>query len=348
MSLGCIMLDIAGVTLNATEREMLQHPQVAGVILFSRNYASPAQLQELTQQIHALRHPRLLIAVDHEGGRVQRFREGFTRLPAAALIGQHYAQDPRQALAVAEQLGWLLAIELLSSGVDFSFAPVLDLCHGISAVIGDRAWHTDPTVVSRLTQASVRGMARAGMKAVGKHFPGHGGVTADSHTEQAIDKRTLAELQQSDIIPFAQLIANDLPAIMPAHVIYPAVDALPVGYSQRWLQDILREELQFQGAIFSDDLSMQAADIAPGLSYTDRARRALQAGCDCVLICNQPEHAAIVLESLQIKPQPTAQIRLARMHGKTVCGWSELQQQSAWQQAQRLALTLIDHNESEG
>lgn len=326
------MLDIEGTSLTPEARERLAHPRTGGVILFTRNFESVAQLQALTAQIRALRDPRLLIAVDHEGGRVQRFRDGFTRLPPAASLGRAYDADHQCGIDLAEQAGWLMAAELRAVGVDFSFAPVLDLAHGVSGVIGDRAFHRRPESVAALAQAYVRGMRRAGMQAVGKHFPGHGAVREDSHLTLPVDGREMAEIEAHDLRPFAML-ADTLAGIMPAHVVYTQVDELPAGFSRFWLQEILRRRLGFSGAIFSDDLSMAGAEFAG--NYPQRARAALAAGCDMLLVCNHPEGAAEVLAELEAaETDPVAQVRLARMHGQGhVDGLAGVQQLPAWKAA---------------
>lgn len=311
MSLGPVMLDLRGPDLAPDEIELLRHPLVGGVILFSRNYTGLDELVELTSRIHALRTPPLLIAVDHEGGRVQRFREGFTRLPPAARFGQLYERDRKSAFEHAEQAGWLMAAELLAVGVDFSFAPVLDVDTGRSKVIGDRAFHHDPDALSALAKAYCKGMKAAGMAAVGKHFPGHGHVREDSHEEIPVDKRSLEDLLMLDIIPFERLAGSGIAGMMPAHVIYPQVDSKPAGFSRIWLDGILRQRLGFQGAIFSDDIVMAGAATAGG--YPDRARAALQAGCDMVLVCNNQTAAIEVIQNLEWEPHPLTQVRLMRM-----------------------------------
>jgi len=338
MSLGPVMMDLEGTEISQREMELLQNPLIGGVILFTRNFESIDQITRLVAAIHAVRAPHLLVAIDHEGGRVQRFHQGFTRLPPASVFGRIYGEDADKARAYAEKAGWLLAAELRAIGVDFSFAPVLDLAHGVSGVIGDRAYHARPEVVATLAYASMRGMLRAGMHAVGKHFPGHGGVAEDSHLASPVDHRELEVLMKQDIVPFARMIANDLSGIMPAHVIYDQVDDRPAGYSKIWLQDILRNRLRFQGVIFSDDLSMEAAGIAGG--YGSRAQHALEAGCDMVLVCNHPEAVAEVVEALKDYNNPTSQMRLVRMHGKLEKGYAELHNSREWNKVSKLIAGL--------
>ncbi|MBI1732512.1 MAG: beta-N-acetylhexosaminidase [Gammaproteobacteria bacterium] len=313
MSLGPIMLDLNGPALSAQERELLRHPLIGGVILFTRNYESPEQLAELTAAIHTVRKPPLLIAVDHEGGRVQRFRAGFSPLPPCRAYGKLHGKSPARALALAQQGGWLMAAELRALGVDLSFAPVLDLDRGVSGVIGDRAFHRDPEMVALLARRFMEGMKAAGMAAVGKHFPGHGSVSADSHHAAPVDNRALEDIRLSDLVPFERLIHSGLPALMPAHVIYPGVDTLPAGFSPRWLRDVLRGQLEFRGAIFSDDIAMAGAEAVG--DFPARADAALGAGCDMVLICNNQPEAIRVLDSLTFTADPVSQSRVMRLHG---------------------------------
>ena len=330
MTLGPLMLDLEGPFLNDRERDMLRHPLVGGVILFSRNYEDRPQLTNLTTEIHSLRKPALLIAVDHEGGRVQRFRSGFTELPPLAALGERYRNEPGRALSAAEDCGWLMAVELRAVGVDFSFAPVLDLFSKTSAVINDRAFHADPEVVARLAKAYIRGMHAGGMAAVGKHFPGHGTVSADSHCDSPIDRRSYYDIAHRDLIPFRRLAVAGLEGIMPAHVVYPQVDSVPAGFSAIWMRQILRGELEFQGAIFSDDLNMAGA--ATMGDHVERARSAMGAGCDMILLCNNPQGVAALLSDLQMKVEPITQVRLMRMHGRhPQINHSDLQQDSRWQ-----------------
>lgn len=313
MTLGPLMLDVAGAELCSEDRQRLAHPLVGGVILFSRNYHDPAQLAALTAEIHAIKPVPLLIGIDQEGGRVQRCREGFTRLPPMRALGEIWNEHPQRARELARETGFILASELRAHGVDFSFAPVLDLDYGASSVIGDRAFHADPHAVFQLGQAVMLGMKDAGMAACGKHFPGHGFVKADSHVAIPVDERTLAEIAIADLVPFRLMIEAGLAAIMPAHVIYPEIDDRPAGFSRVWLQKVLRRELDFDGAIFSDDLCMEAAGVAGGI--VDRVIAALDAGCDMALVCNRADLADEVLANLKIDWPATARARLARMHG---------------------------------
>lgn len=313
MTLGPIMLDLEGTELVPAERELLQHPLVGGVILFSRNFYDRDQLRSLVRDIHGVRQPPLLVAVDHEGGRVQRFRAPFTRLPAAARLGQLYDHDATRACRLAESCGWVMAVELRDVLIDFSFAPVLDLGHGRSTVIGDRALHRDPAVVAELGRRLMLGMQRGGMMAVGKHFPGHGTVEADSHVCGPVDTRPLETIRMQDMLPFERMIHYGLSALMPAHIVFPCVDSSPVGFSRIWLDEILRGQMGFQGALFSDDISMAGASSAGG--YPDRVRAALHAGCDMVLVCHNRSAVVSLLAELEPYRNPVSASRLARMHG---------------------------------
>ncbi len=332
MSLGPIMLDLEGVELTPEERELLAHPGVGGVILFSRNFASVDQLEALVSEIHALRRPRLLVAVDHEGGRVQRFRDGFTLIPVAGHLGRVFDQDPHRGRRLAETAGWVMAVELRAVGIDFSFAPVLDIDHGASEVIGDRAFHAHPDVVTDLGRHWIKGMHEAGMAATGKHFPGHGAVAADSHTDLPVDRRDYKDIYAHDIVPFKRLVHHGLAAVMPAHVVYAEVDARPAGFSAFWLQDVLRKRLGFQGVIFSDDLNMAGA-AAGGETFADRATLARQAGCDMLLVCNNRAGAIEVVEHIGDPHDPVSYLRLARMHGRHDITRRQLHSMGKWQEA---------------
>jgi beta-N-acetylhexosaminidase len=314
MSLGPVMLDIEGTQLTADDKKKLLHPLVGGVILFTRNYSSLCQLAQLTAEIHALRAPPLLIAVDHEGGRVQRFREDFTRLPPMRELGIIWDEHPVKARHLAQQTGYVLAAELRAAGVDLSFTPVLDMDHGQSCIIGDRAFHHKPQAIADLAHSLMSGLKSGGMTAVGKHFPGHGYIEADSHIEVPVDERAYLDIEENDLIPFRKMIGFGLAGIMPAHVIYPQVDAHPAGFSEIWLKKILRGELGFEGCIFSDDLNMEGAAIAGNM--LQRAESALNAGCDMVLVCNNPEAANTLLKELQWDISAISVVRLARMRGQ--------------------------------
>lgn len=308
------MLDVAGLDLTAEDEHRLGNPLVGGVILFARNYQSPSQLLRLTTAIRALRDPPLLIAADHEGGRVQRFRLGFTEIPPMRRLGAAWDADQAEGLRLAHATGYVIGSELRCHGVDFSFAPVLDLDYGASSVIGDRALHSEPHAVAELGLALVEGLRSAGVRAVGKHFPGHGYAHADSHHEVAVDERELAEIKRRDLLPFARC-APALGGIMPAHVVFPAIDPLPAGYSARWLREVLRTELGFSGVIFSDDLSMAGAHAEGGIC--SRAAKALNAGCDMVLVCNSPESADELLTGFPHYQDQAAALRMT-MHARTI------------------------------
>lgn len=333
MSLGPIMMGLAGTGLDAEERELLRQPQVGGVILFSRNYESPAQIAALTAEIHALRDPPLLIAVDQEGGRVQRFRAGFTPLPAVARLGELFDSDPARARHCAEATGWLMAAELRSVGVDMSFAPVLDLARGVSQVIGDRAFHRDAATVAGLAREYVRGMRRAGMVATGKHFPGHGSVAQDSHLELPVDPRPYRVLAGEDLLAFERMVGHGIEALMTAHVVYRDVDPAPATFSRFWLQEVLRRRFGFQGVIFSDDLHMGGAEGVGDMSA--RARAALDAGCDMLLVCHGTGPVAQLVEALAQWNNPVSQLRLVRMHGRGGAGYEELRRDPRWREAVR-------------
>lgn len=310
-AIGQLMLDVEGKTLTTDETQLIAQPEVGGVILFSRNVESPEQVRALTDSIRAIK-PNILIAVDQEGGRVARFRDGFSPLPSMGKLGELFNTDPIQALELAYATGYLMASEVLAVGVDFSFAPVLDV-NGVSAVIGDRAFHTHPTAITALTAEFMRGMKSAGMATTGKHFPGHGSVAPDSHHDDAHDDRPFDEIFRHDMQPFMRNLPL-LDAVMPAHVVFTQVDDKPAGFSPTWVQGIIRKQLGFDGVVFSDDLSMKAAHVAGDAGK--RLQSALLAGCDMGLVCNDRESALIALETLQKNPNLTksdSQQRLAKM-----------------------------------
>lgn len=332
MTLGPLMIDLEGTELQPIERELLQHPLVGSVILFARNYADPAQLQKLVADIHAVRSPALIVGVDHEGGRVQRFREGFSRLPPLRRIGHEHDASPREGLALARELGWLMAAELRAVGVDLSFAPCVDLDYGVSEVIGDRSLHARSGVVGELAVAYMHGMRAAGMVATAKHFPGHGAVVADSHHALPIDRRPLADLEP-DIAPYRVLIANGLAGIMVAHVLYPEIDDVPASASQRWIRGYLRNELRFQGVVFADDLSMAGAAAVGGI--VERAEKALAAGCDVLPVCNHRDSVIALLEGFQPQADAAAALRRVRLRGRGQSTPESLQASAEWRAAQR-------------
>jgi beta-N-acetylhexosaminidase len=300
LPLGPVVLDPAGPALGDDDRKRLLHPAAGGVILFAHNFQNTSQLIELTNEISSLRIPELPICVDHEGGRVQRFTQGFTTIPPMRQLGVLWDRDREKAKRAARAVGTIIAAELGAHGLDFSFTPVLDLDYGSSSVIGHRAFHYDPTAVGLLAAQLIEGLAGGGMAAVGKHFPGHGFVTADSHHAVPRDERPLKDVMRKDVLPYQAAIKAGLAAVMPAHVIYPLADAEPAGYSKYWLQDVLRGKLGFEGLIYSDDLSMEGASTAGGVP--ERARAALAAGCDQVLLCQNPQGQEELLESLASVP----------------------------------------------
>jgi beta-N-acetylhexosaminidase len=309
---GPLMIDIDGFDLTEADCQRLRHPSVGGVILFARHFESREQLTKLTRRIHKLREPGLLIAVDHEGGRVQRFRsDGFTALPAMAKIGRLWMRDPMRAMSLATSTGLILAAELRACGVDLSFAPVLDLDYGVSKVIGDRSFHRDPRVVAMLARALVQGMSMVGMAACGKHFPGHGAVAADSHHAMPVDPRTLTRILKEDAAPYEWLGDIVLPAVMPAHVIYPKVDDKPAGFSRRWIQDVLRQKLAYDGVIFSDDLTMEGAKVVGDIKA--RATAAIEAGCDMILVCNRLDLVDELLAGWTYQQDPRSIERVNRL-----------------------------------
>jgi len=327
------MVDVSGLELTPEDRDVLRHPLVGSVILFTRNYADSEQLGRLVADIHAVRTPALVVAVDQEGGRVQRFRPGFCSLPSLRRIGHEFDVDARAGVALARSMGWLMAAELRAHGVDLSFAPCVDLDYGVSEVIGDRAFHARPEVVAQLALAYMTGMKDAGMAATAKHFPGHGAVVADSHKSLPVDRRPWSELGD-DLLPYRRLIANGLPGVMVAHILFPAVDPAPSSLSRRWIQNALREEMRFEGAVFTDDLSMGGA-----AEYGDivaRAEAALDAGCDVLPVCNDRPSVARLLDELEFEADPAAHMRLVRMRGRPAPEREELFAGDAWRNSQEL------------
>lgn len=332
MSLGPMMVDLEGHEIQEEEKDILRHPLVGGVILFARNFENLEQLKHLVTSIQKVRKPSLMVSVDQEGGRVQRFRDGFTRLPPPSRLGEIYDQDHKQGKALAEVTGWLMAMELLAVGIDYSFAPVLDLGRGISTVIGDRAFHSDPQIITELASSYVAGMMRAGMGATGKHFPGHGTVLEDSHISLPVDDRSFEEIANTDLTPFARMIHFGLSAIMPAHVIYSKVDEKPAGFSEFWVKEVLRKRLGFRGMVVSDDLSMKAAGCVG--DFGERAKLALNAGCDTILVCNDHDAVDQVLSAISgYKSDPASIMRRSRMRGKRFLTWDRLAKDPHWQQA---------------
>lgn len=326
---GPVVVDVLGLALTDDDRRRLAHPAAGAVILFARNFSDSAQLIALTEEIERLREPALPVCVDHEGGRVQRFRTDFTLLPPMRELGKLWDRDRELGRQAARGAAYVAGAELAAHGVDFSFAPVLDIDYGTSGVIGDRALHFDPTAVGALGACIVQGFADAGVAAVAKHFPGHGFAEADSHVAVPRDERPLKDLQRKDLLPYKAAIAAGLAAVMPAHVIYSQVDPEPAGYSRFWLQEVLRRQLGFEGLVFSDDLSMEGASVAGG--PLERARAALAAGCDMVLLCNDPQALDALLDGLG--EAPLAQVeRLERMRRK---GGRDLRKSVAYREAQQ-------------
>jgi beta-N-acetylhexosaminidase len=330
VSLGPLMIDLRGKAIEPDERTWLESPLVGGVVLFTRNYESRQQLERLVAEIHAVRQPPLLVTVDQEGGRVQRFRDGFFRLPPMRALGRLFDENPAVALDTAAAFAWLMAAEMRAVGIDMSLAPVLDLDLGLAAVIGDRALHSDPEVVATLARRFAAGAKRAGMAITAKHFPTHAGARSDSHTEFAVDRRDLTELAD-DLAPYRELIRAGLQAVMMAHVSFPAVDPMPASFSSWWIKEQLRGELEFTGTVISDDVSMLGAATVG--TVEQRVRAALDAGCDLVLLCNAPHEVPGVLEALRGYVNPAGQLRLTRLHGGAATGWDELRRSAEWRRA---------------
>ena len=338
--LGPLMVDIAGKTLTAEDTEILRHSLVGGVILFTRNFESAEQVRALVGTIRALREPQLLVAVDYEGGRVQRFRDrGFTALPAASAFGRLYDRDREQAQNLAHACGWMMGSELRGVGIDLCFAPVLDVEAGVSTVIGDRAYHSSPDAITDLGSALMHGLRDAGMAATGKHFPGHGHVIEDSHESLPVDNRSLEQIRAEDMAPFRELIRQGLPSVMMAHIRFPQVDAQPASLSRRWIQDELRRRLGFEGAVFCDDLSMGGA-AAIG-SYPERAALALDAGCDMLPVCNNRAGVTELLDHLRAAPETLSAVRLERLRAEPGRDLAEIQSMAAWKHARNSLSALV-------
>ncbi len=334
MSLGPVMLDIEGLALSPADRDILREPAVGGVILFTRNFESVEQITGLVSEIRALRSPPLIIAVDHEGGRVQRFRKGFTVMPAMRDIGREFDRDRESGLIAARQAGWLIASELRAVGIDLCFAPCVDLDWGISEIIGNRSFHRQPDAVSELADAFARGLRSAGMAAVAKHFPGHGAVVADSHLRLPVDRREYG-LILDDMRPYERMMSTGVIAgVMLAHIVYQEIDNLPAGFSEYWIQRELRSRLGFGGAVFCDDLSMKATSSYG--TMPERARLSLQAGCDMILVCNDRDRAHRAVTALHDYSNPLSLVRLARLHGTGQVLRESLLASDAWQEANAL------------
>ncbi|MFT5758179.1 MAG: beta-N-acetylhexosaminidase [Alteromonadaceae bacterium] len=337
--MGPIMLDVLGTSLTPEDKELLQHPLVGGLILFTRNFESVAQISALVTDIRKVAHQDFLIAVDHEGGRVQRFRPGFSKIPAMGSLWMLANENMAEAKILAKQCGVLIALEVQSIGIDISFAPVLDV-NGISAVIGDRGFHQQPEHVAALASSFIDGMHHVGMKATGKHFPGHGSVAEDSHLALPIDKRLYQEVANVDLLPFKKLIAeNKLDALMPAHVIFPDVDSEAVGFSALWLKEILRKQLGFDGVIFSDDLSMEGAACVGG--YIERAEAAQQAGCDMLLLCNNRAGCIDVIDHANININSLSTSRLKRLLKTQHVKNADLTKNADWRAANKLLTSYL-------
>ena len=334
---GRLMLDLIGTELQDSERAILSNAQVGGVILFARNIQSKQQVIALVEDIRRC-SSQLIIAVDQEGGRVQRFKEEFTRIPPMQILGDQIQANTEVGLELVENSGWLMASEVIACGLDISFAPVLDVDRDYSSIIGDRAFSDNPQQVILAANAFINGMNQAGMSATGKHFPGHGGVVADSHLEAPVDHRSIQQLQEKDLKPFVEL-ADSLGGIMPAHITFPAIDSSSVGFSEFWLQKILRQKIGFKGVIFSDDLSMKGADVAG--SYTDKAQLALQAGCDMILVCNCPDGAQEVLAYMQQLEVKGCE-KIATMRAVKNISWQQLEKTERYTKTKNTLQTLTD------
>ena len=344
MSLGPLMFSLEGSALSAEERRWLAAPIVGGVILFRRNFVDVAQLEALVREIHALRSPPLLVAVDQEGGRVQRFREPFTLLPAMRSLGHAFDLNAKSGRRAAVELGWIMAAEMLAVGIDLSFAPVVDLDLGLAEVIGDRALHREAEIVAELADAFADGMLAAGMVPTAKHFPSHAGAHADSHTDLAIDRRDYPDLFD-DLLPYRRLIASGLHSVMIAHVSFPRLDELPASLSRWWIETELRGRMRFSGAVISDDMNMEG--VAEYGNHAERCALALEAGCDLVLLCNCPDVVADVIDELGGYKDPAASLRLMRLRGRPGPDLTSLRASQRWFDAKRIVDRLIEPPELE-
>lgn len=338
LSFGPVMMDLEGIVLSVEEKELLKHPAIGGVIIFSRNYQSVSQITELNQAIRHIRPHNFLIAVDQEGGRVQRLRTGYFALPALHKLGMLFNKKPDQARKTASAHGYIMASELLASGFDISFAPILDLYNSVSKVIGDRALHAEPDSVIDLANHYIDGMQAAGMAATGKHFPGHGSIPEDSHLEIPRDKRSLSTLEQSDLLPFCELHSK-VAGLMAAHIIYESIDTEMVGFSTVWLQQILRQKIGFEGAIISDDLSMEGASVKG--DYPARVKAALNAGCDMVLICNNRKALLDTLQQVQFDEITSRTMRLKKLMRRAIPEWDNLHASQAWLNSVNLVNNIV-------
>ncbi len=333
---GPLIIDLQGTELQPEERELLAHPLVGGLILFSRNYESPDQLQTLIHNVRQIPKTAFLIMVDQEGGRVQRFRQDFTRIPPAAFYGKCYDENPELGLRLAETGAWVMAYELLNHGIDLSLAPILDLNKGLSSIIGDRAFHTDTTVAIQLAAAYLKGMKTAGMAGTGKHFPGHGSVTPDSHKELPVDPRSLDQVFQDDLQPFMHFITAKIPALMTAHILFPEIDQLPVSFSAYWLQQVLRERLRFEGVIMSDDLDMKGAERVG--DHADRMKLAREAGCDLILLCNNRQAVIQVLDRLSASAHQVDLQKYELLRGRFPTQSSQTAENPLWRERRNFLL----------
>jgi beta-N-acetylhexosaminidase len=339
-TVGPIVFDLIGTELSVEEQEILQHPLIGGVIFFARNYESPEQITELCRTIRAARSKPILITVDQEGGRVQRFKNGFTLLPPMGVLGKLYDESPEEALQFAATCGWMMAAEVLATGVDLSFAPVLDIDNKNNPVVGNRAFHQQPAVIVKIARALTKGMREAGMASVGKHFPGHGFVSVDSHLDLPVDPRSFEEIQKLDMQIFADMIASGIDGLMAAHIVFSAVDKNAVGFSKYWLQEILRERLNFSGMIFSDDLSMEGAKVAGG--FPARAEAALEAGCDMALVCNHRSSQMKTLDGLDQQKYLVSEEKISKVRGNFAHVQQPLKNSKLWQEKNKMFAAMMD------